>query len=63
MNLTPVLLSKRHAAEMMGISLRTLDDLINRKQLTVIRIGRRVLVPRKVLERLADGQGLPVDPA
>jgi excisionase family DNA binding protein len=59
---TKILFSKRDAAEVLSVSLRTLDHLINQKQLIVTRIGRRVLVPRKALERLAAGQGPPVLP-
>jgi excisionase family DNA binding protein len=33
-----------------GISVRTLERLISAKQLKVVRIGRRVLIPRKSLE-------------
>jgi len=57
-----ILLSKRDAAEVLSVSLRTLDHLINRKQLTVTRIGRRVLVRKEALERLAAGLGPPVHP-
>jgi len=37
------------AAEMIGVSLRTLDRLIAENHLSVRRIGRRVLVTRDVL--------------
>ena len=51
---TQILLSKRDAAQALSISPRTLDYLIARKQLTVTRIGKRVLVSRKALEKFAD---------
>lgn len=41
--------SRDEAAELLGVSLRTLDRLIAEKQLPVRRIGRRVLVTRDVL--------------
>jgi excisionase family DNA binding protein len=34
---------------MLGVSLRTLDRLIAEKQITVRRIGRRVLITRDTL--------------
>jgi excisionase family DNA binding protein len=41
--------SREEAAEMLGVSLRTLDRLIAEKQITVRRIGRRVLITRDTL--------------
>jgi excisionase family DNA binding protein len=41
--------NRDEAAEMLGISVRTLDRLIAEKQLQVRRIGRRVLITRDVL--------------
>jgi excisionase family DNA binding protein len=41
--------SRAEAAQMLNISLRTVDRLIAEKQLTVRRIGRRVLITRDVL--------------
>ena len=45
-------LSKVEAAQMLGISLRTIDRLIAMKQLPVRRLGRRVLIPRDGLRNL-----------
>lgn len=53
---TPILFSKREAADALGISLRTIDNLIATRQLRVSRIGRRVLIPRKVVEQFARGK-------
>lgn len=53
----PILLSKRRAADVLGISLRTVDNLIATGQLSVARVGRRVLLPRKALERFASAAG------
>jgi excisionase family DNA binding protein len=45
-------LSKSEAAQVLGVSLRTIDRLIAMKQLPVRRLGRRVLIPRTVLQDL-----------
>jgi excisionase family DNA binding protein len=47
------LLSIDEAAHMLHISDRFLRDLIKRGAVRGIRLGRRVLVPREELERLA----------
>jgi excisionase family DNA binding protein len=45
------LLEKRaDAARVLGISLRKLEYLIAEKKVKTVRIGSRVLVPRKALE-------------
>jgi excisionase family DNA binding protein len=51
-----LLLSKPEAAWALNISLRKLDYLIAEKALGVRRIGSRVLVPRRELERYARGR-------
>lgn len=48
-----ILVSKRDAARLLSISLRTLDYLIFNQEISVRRIGRRVLIPRRVLEEFA----------
>lgn len=48
-----LLFSKKESATVLGVSLRTVENLINRKALETRRIGRRRLVPRRSLERLA----------
>ena len=52
------LLSRKEAAAQLSVSVRTLDELIVRGELKVRRIGKRLLVPRKELERLA-GRDVP----
>jgi excisionase family DNA binding protein len=47
-----IAISKQEAAQMLGVSLRTIDRLIALKELQVRRLGRRVLVPRTALESL-----------
>lgn len=46
-----LLCSKKETADALGVSLRTVDNLIGRKELGVRRVGRRVLIPAKELER------------
>lgn len=48
-----ILVSKKEAAALLGISLRTVENLIARKELESRRIGRRRLIPRVSLEKLA----------
>ena len=47
-----IALSKREAAEILGISVRTIERLIALKHLEVHRLGRRVLIRRVALEGL-----------
>lgn len=47
----PLLHSKRDVAELLSVSPRTIDNLILRKELAVRRIGRRVMITVKELER------------
>ena len=44
--------SKVEAAQMLGVSVRTVDRLIALKELPVRRLGRRVLIPRNGLHSL-----------
>jgi excisionase family DNA binding protein len=50
-----ILFSKRQAAQVLSISLRTLDKLILLKKLPVHKIGRRVLISRNSIEQFAIG--------
>jgi excisionase family DNA binding protein len=43
--------SREDAATLLGVSLRTMDRLIAMKQITVRRIGRRVLIPYSAMEQ------------
>jgi excisionase family DNA binding protein len=51
-----LLLSKQQAAQMLGISLRSLEHLIAKQELQILRIGRRVLVSRTALVSFAGSQ-------
>lgn len=44
--------SKKEAAAATSISLRSIDYLIERGQLKAVRIGRRVVIPARELEKL-----------
>lgn len=46
------------AAKMLGISSRTLALYVSQKRIRVVRFGRRVLVPMRILERAAV-EGVP----
>ena len=48
-----VLYTKREAAQLLSISLRSLDYLIFSHQIPTRRIGRRVLVHRDTVEQFA----------
>lgn len=48
-----ILLTRVESCQALGISLRTLDNLISQKAIATRRIGRRVLVPRQALEEFA----------
>ena len=51
----PILISKTEACRALSISLRKLDYLISSKQITVRRIGNRVLIPNETLQAFARG--------
>ena len=46
------LLSVPEAAQLLGVSARHLWRLIDSKEVLTVRLGRRVMVPRKALEKL-----------
>ena len=48
-----ILLSKRQAAAMLGLSIRTVEHLIALKELPARHIGARCLIERTALERFA----------
>lgn len=54
MVVTPkVLYTKREAAQLLSISVRSLDYLIVSQQISTRRIGRRVLLHRDCIEQFA----------
>lgn len=48
-----LLYTKREAAQLLSISLRSLDYLITSQQIPTRRIGRRVLLQRDAIEQFA----------
>jgi excisionase family DNA binding protein len=48
-----LLYNKKEAAAQLSISVSTLDQLIAQGELEVRRLGVRILIPRRELERLA----------
>ena len=44
------------AAESLGLSVRTIEQLVRMGQLPVVRVGRRVLIPVKALSAWLDQQ-------
>lgn len=50
MSNTKLLLSKKEVASALSVSVRTIENLIFRKELVVRKIGRRTLVPAAALE-------------
>jgi excisionase family DNA binding protein len=50
-NLPKLLFTRAEAAEMLSLSLRTIDTLVMNKQLKAVRIGRAVRIPLDELQR------------
>jgi excisionase family DNA binding protein len=48
-----LLLSKQEVARMLGISIRSLEHLISRQEISTRKIGRRVLIARSAVESFA----------
>ena len=46
---TPLAVSKRDAAAMLSLCVRTIDNLIATKELPCRRVGKRVLIPYSAL--------------
>ena len=53
-----LLISRREAAALLGLCLRTLDYVIARKEIIVRRVGRRVLLPRLAVERFVNASAV-----
>jgi excisionase family DNA binding protein len=52
----PLLAGKKEAGRVLGVSPRTVDYLIEKGELKVKRIGRRVLIPYSALQQFAAGK-------
>jgi excisionase family DNA binding protein len=57
--MNPLLLSKHEAAQLLGVSVRSLEHLISRGEIPTRRIGRRVLICRSALESFAKTDSPP----
>jgi excisionase family DNA binding protein len=53
MNADRLLVGRREAARLLSLSLRSLDYLVQRRELPARRVGRRVLIPWRALEDFA----------
>ncbi|MCA1844015.1 MAG: helix-turn-helix domain-containing protein [Actinobacteria bacterium] len=58
-----LVLSVAEAAEMLGISRTLAYDLVARHELPALRLGGRIVIPRRPLERLVDGQPSQGEPS
>ena len=59
----PAALSKTQAAQVLGVSVRTIDNCIAQQKIRVLRIGRRVLVPMNSIEAALKRGALETHPA
>jgi excisionase family DNA binding protein len=53
MDSASLLVSKKDAAQALGVCVRTVENLLSAHALPARRIGRRVLIPRRALEQFA----------
>ena len=54
----PRLLGVRDAATILGLKASTIRSYIGRRKITVVRLGRRVLIPAETIEKIVN-EGLP----
>lgn len=59
MDETKLTLTVPQAAEVLGISRVLAYELVARGELPTVRLGRRVVVPRRALERFIDDEQAP----
>jgi excisionase family DNA binding protein len=52
-NSRKLLVTKREAASLLSVSIRTIENFIRRKELVARKIGRRTLIPLTSLESFA----------
>lgn len=53
-----LLLTRKQAASILGVSTRSIDHLIRDQRIAVVRLGGRTMVHRNELERIAR-EGIP----
>ena len=51
---TTQFLSLPKAADVIGVDVRRIRDAVERGQLRAVRIGARLMIPRKAIERLVE---------
>ena len=51
----PLAVSKKEAAEMFGVCVKTLERYIKLNKIPAFRLNRRVLIPRAELEKIIEG--------
>ncbi|MGA6973801.1 MAG: helix-turn-helix domain-containing protein [Candidatus Binatus sp.] len=52
---TAQFLSLPKAAHVIGVDVRRIRDAVERGQVRAVRIGSRLMIPRKAIERLVEG--------
>ena len=55
--------SAPEAAALLGLGRETIYDLVNRDELPHVRLGSRVLIPRRALEELAGARSTSATPS
>jgi len=53
---TPLFLSLPRAADVIGCDVRRIRDAVEKGQLPARRIGARLMIPRKAIERLVEAE-------
>jgi len=53
----PLTLSVSEAAELLGVSRDLVYELVAQRELPALRLGRRIVLPRRALEELVNGAG------
>jgi excisionase family DNA binding protein len=49
----PILVGKKESASALGVSGRTIENLVSGKQLLARKVGRRTLIPYRALQEFA----------
>jgi len=52
-SIEPILIGKKECATALGVSVRTIENLISRKELPARKVGRRTLIPYRALQAFA----------
>jgi excisionase family DNA binding protein len=57
MNIIPMALNRKEAAQYLGISEKTLDKLLDRGDIKYRRIERAYIIPKSELDKFLEGVG------